>query len=172
MCCHLVSFSEGCLASLLNTRPMETSATPDSHRSKYYCACRNKTGQKCNRPTYHLHIILRFLFIKYICSDIECPIIHTESFPWIRQVLLTPSPFHPSSSSVQVSNSPQATQMLLIFTASSLCLFYEAFGRMGLLFGFRKEKAGWLPKMIRGWETMAHPVWFSLLFEPQTSSLL
>lgn len=85
MCCHLVSFSESCLASLLNTRPMETSATPDSQRSLCCCAFRNKTGRKCDQPTYHLHIKLHTLFIKYICSKHEWLIIFTESIPSTRQ---------------------------------------------------------------------------------------
>lgn len=64
---------------------METSAAADSQISQYYCTFRNKTGQNWNQPTYHLHIKLRILFIKYICSELEWLIIFTESIPSTRQ---------------------------------------------------------------------------------------
>jgi len=85
MCCHLVSYSASCLASCMDLKPMETSASLDSERSKYCCAFRNKTGWNFNQPTYHLHIMLHILFIKCISSTHEWLIIFTKSIPSTRQ---------------------------------------------------------------------------------------
>lgn len=44
------------------------------------------------------------------------------------------------SSSMQYANSPQATQMLLIFTATSLCLFYEGLPEQDGSLGLGKKR--------------------------------
>lgn len=116
--------------------------------------------QNVQQTNKHLDMMLRIVLIKYICMKLE----------WHPSTRQSPPPSSEEgiySSSVRYASSPQATRMLLIFNAASLCFFYEGSARAGRLFGFRKEKAPQLPKMIGGWETMAHPVWFSLLLEPR-----
>lgn len=173
MCCHLVSFSESCLASFLNTRPMETSVTPDFQRSQHCCDFRNKTGWSSNQPTYHLHIML--LFIKYICSKRES-FSQRASPLHVRALLPSPSPFHPRRGFIfqfnAIRQQPSSHTNASYFHCNLSMSLLWGFARAGRLFGFRKEKTRQLPKTIGGWETMARPVWFSLLLEPQTSSLL
>lgn len=107
--------------------------------------------------------MFNIVFRKYICIKCEWLTILTESIPSTRQsarplaIPLSPQKRVYIPVSVQYASSPQATQMLLIFSAASLCLFYEGSARAGRLFGFRKEKAPQLPKLMvveKQWHTL------------------
>lgn len=82
--------------------------------------------------------------------------------------------FHPSRVGYilihcNTSANHQATQMHLSFTVTSV-FFVLKFERGWWLFGLRNELMLQLPERNGGWETMTHPVWFSLLLELHMSS--
>lgn len=139
MCCHLVSFSESCLARFFffNAKPMETSATPDSRDLNIAALFDIKQVETGNPLTYHLHIMLRVLFYQTRLQWTWVTHHFHREHPQHTSELSSPNhhPFTPEEgvyfSSVQYANSPQATRMLLIFTATSLCLFYEGFCQSG-----------------------------------------
>lgn len=123
---------------------METSVTLDFQRSWHRCAFLNKTGQNDIQPTYHLHIMLHILFDQAHMQtawvthhlDREHPQ-HTSELSSPRHHPFTPEGSLYSSSS-QYANTPQATWMLLTFTATSRCLFCEGLPERD---GSRKRKA-------------------------------
>lgn len=125
---------------------METSVPPDSQRSPNFCIFRNKTGESCNQPST--------LSSSYsvtpspLSSTFAARVTHHfhREHPQHTSELSSPRchPFTPEeglySSSMQCANSPQATQMLLIFTATPLCLFYEGLPEQDSSLGLGKKR--------------------------------
>lgn len=86
--------------------------------------------------------------------------------------LPSPSPFH-LQKRVYIPakrQQPLSPQMLLIFTATSVCLFYEAFARAGRLLEFRNRKGLVAAKNCLWLGNNGTPC--EILTAPQTSDVL
>ncbi len=134
-----------------------------------------QTEPATNQETYHLYIMLHILFyMAHLQWAWVTHHFHGASPALVRALLPSPLLFHPRRGFIfqfsVIHQQPSSHTNASYFHCNLSMSFFWGFARAGRLYGFRKEKIRHLPKTIGGWETMARPVWFSLLLKPQTSS--
>lgn len=166
MCCHLVSLSKRCLASLLNTRLNGNKCY--SEIPTLLCF-QNKSGRNCNQRT---NLSSSYNITNSLLSS---------AFAGWAQVTHHFQREHHSHTSVLLSfqlymlnpcTRPRKPHKFVLFLQSLFFYFFlERLTKTGWLSGLREEINAHLPKTTGCWITMACPVWFSLLIKLQTYSL-
>lgn len=174
MCCHLVSLSVWPVFWMWSQWKQVLLWTPRDPTVAVLFKIK-QAQTTTNQPTYHLHIMLHILFYQvHLQKAWVTHHFNRASLAHVRPLLPSPSLFHPRRGFIfqfsAIHQQPSSHTNASYFHCNLSTSFLWGFARAGRLFGFRKEKTRQLPKAIGGWETMARPVWFSLVLEPQTSS--